>query len=178
MTKATRVIALLLLGTCLRAQQFDAVSIKPNVSGAQQRSFRAMPTGQIVATNVSTRQINANAYNMPDFLITGGPDWLASDRFDLVATSDRPQLRPDDLRQMLRAVLADRFTLRAQVVTREMPIYALVLARSDRAFGPQFKEVPGPCDPAQPNRQCGFTFNGSRLSGSRVTMPRLAQELS
>ena len=56
-------------------------------------------------------------------------------------------------------------------------MYALVLARPDGALGPQLRRVPGPCDPAQPQRQCGFSFNGNRLSSNAATIPRLVQEL-
>jgi uncharacterized protein (TIGR03435 family) len=46
---------------------------------------------------------------------------------------------------MLRHLLADRFALKVHYETRQRPIYALVLARSDRALGPQLKANPIDC---------------------------------
>jgi uncharacterized protein (TIGR03435 family) len=174
MSKTTRVIVMLCLTTCLRAQTFDAVSIRPNTSGAAQRSFRANP-GQVVATNVTVRQMIWNAYNIPDFLVVGGPDWLDSDRYDMTAKSESATT-PDLLRLSLRNTLAERFGLRARLVAQEQPMYALVVARPG-ASGPALRRVEGPCDPAQPLRVCGFNFNGSRLASNAASMPRLAQEL-
>lgn len=173
MTHTTRILAVLCLTAGLQAQTFEAVSIKRNTSGAQAQSFRAMP-GQIVATNVPARLIVQNAYNIPPFLIVGAPDWLMSDRWDLTARSETAT-SPDVLRASLRSVLADRFKLRARLVTQEQPVYALVVARP--GGGPGFKQVPGPCDPAQPLRQCGFNFNGNRLRSGAAALPRFVAEL-
>jgi uncharacterized protein (TIGR03435 family) len=176
MTKLAYLVAVLPLQPGVSAQQqFDAVSIKQNTSGARERSFRANP-GQIVAVNVPVRLIIQNAFNMSDFEISGGPEWIASERYDLTARSSKNPIAPDDLREMLRATLADRFKLRARVVVQEQPIYALILARPG-TLGERLRRVTGPCDPAQPQRVCGFNFNGSRLASNAVSIPRLAQEL-
>jgi uncharacterized protein (TIGR03435 family) len=155
---------------------FDAVSVKRNVSGAAERSFRVRP-GQIVATNVTVRHVIWNAFNVQDFEVLGGPEWLASERFDVVAKSDANPT-PDQMRAMLRNLLADRFRLKVHTVAREQPMYALVLARSDGRLGPQLVSATGPCDPAQPARQCGFSVGNGTMGSGAASMPRLAQELT
>ena len=170
------VVVLSLLAGSAQAQQFDAVSIRPNNSGEQARAFRVQP-GQIMATNVTLRHMIWNAYNITDFLVVGGPDWAATERFDLTAKSSSPTITPNEMRAMLRTALEDRFKLRARMVTQERPIYTLVRARADRAPGPRLVSTPGPCDPSDPRRVCGFSFTGSRLSSRAVTVARLAAEL-
>jgi uncharacterized protein (TIGR03435 family) len=156
---------------------FDVATVKRNVSGDSERSLRVRP-GQLIATNVTLRHLIWNAFNLQDFEVSGGPGWLATERFDVVAKSDRPNILPNDLRSMLRALLEDRFKLRARVATVEAPRYALVMARTDRRLGAELVPTPGPCDPVQPTRQCGFNVGAGTLAGSAVTIPRLAQELT
>src|SRR5688572_8395905 len=168
-------VVMTLLAGPAAAQEFDAVSIKVNASGASTRSFRVQP-GQILATNVTLRHMIWNAYNITDFLVVGGPEWAATERFDLTAKSSSPTITPNEMRAMLRAALQDRFKLRARMVTQERPIYTLVRTRAD-STGTGLVSVPGPCDPADPRRVCGFSFTGARLASPAVTIPRLAAEL-
>jgi uncharacterized protein (TIGR03435 family) len=80
------------------------------------------------------------AYQVRDFQISGGPDWVRSERFDIEAKE------PDELREelqklppeqrwekdysLVQSMLADRFKLKVRQETRELPIYALVVAKS------------------------------------------------
>src|SRR5437016_1775321 len=63
---------------------FEVASIKPNDSG-DGRVMMQMQPGQLRATNVTLRLLIRNAYQLQDFQITGGPSWIASDHFDLIA---------------------------------------------------------------------------------------------
>ena len=175
------VVALLVLSAFipLLAQApaaFDAASIRRNISGAAERSFRVRP-GQIIATNVTVRHVIWNAFNVQDFEVSGGPGWLSTERFDITAKSDSNPT-PDQMREMLRTLLADRFKLEAHTVTQDQPIYALVMARPDARLGPQLVPTPGPCDPAQPARVCGFSVGNGTIGSNAATIPRLAQELT
>ena len=135
-------------GIALRAQapasaSFDVVSIRKSASGAPGMQMRVQP-GNISMFNVPARQIIRQAYGLQDFQITGGPDWIANDRFDVEARFDAstsiPGLEgPARTQAMLRQMLADRFRLVARMDTREMPILALVPARSDSRLGAQMK---------------------------------------
>ena len=66
--------------------------------------------------------------------MVGGPSWLTSDRFDIVAKAP-DNASPEQMPLMLRALLADRFKLVVHTESRELPIYALVLARGDGKLG-------------------------------------------
>jgi uncharacterized protein (TIGR03435 family) len=61
--------------------------------------------------------------------VTGGPAWIDSDRFDIVAKAGQTT-PPDDLRQMLQTLLAERFKLVVHQEPKMMPAYALVVGKS------------------------------------------------
>jgi uncharacterized protein (TIGR03435 family) len=86
-----------------------------------------------------------NAYQLlQDAQLVGGPTWSTSDRFDIVATvAGNPP--PEQIPLMLRALLADRFKLVVHTETRELPIYALVLAGRDRKLGARIRPASFDC---------------------------------
>jgi uncharacterized protein (TIGR03435 family) len=104
---------------------------------------------------LSLRDYLATAYRFKATLISG-PDWTASDRFDISATlpdgSSRAQVP-----EMLQALLADRFLVKLHKEKTEFPIYALVLAK-----GPsKLKELPpdpndGPNDDPKSDEPVGM----------------------
>lgn len=59
-----------------------------------------------------------------DELIAGGPSWIDSERFDLVAKAT-PDTPPETVRSMLQSVLIDRFHLAFHREARPVPAYAL-----------------------------------------------------
>src|SRR5439155_20196322 len=112
------------------------------------------PGGRYVATNVPLRLLIQNAYQIQPFQLIGASGWIDSERFDIVAKADPallgpppggPGSGPAPIQSMLRNLLADRFKLVVHAETRELPIYALVLARTDGRLGPQLKPVSEEC---------------------------------
>jgi uncharacterized protein (TIGR03435 family) len=110
---------------------FEAASIKLNTSGDWRKSLGPAPGGRFLATNNALRALIAFAYGVDQstagFRIVGGPQWIDDDRFDVAAKVDGTWT-PQQMSEMLRALLADRFTLAAHHETRELPVYALVAA--------------------------------------------------
>jgi uncharacterized protein (TIGR03435 family) len=134
---------------------FEVASIKPNNSG-DGRVMMQMQPGQFRATNITLRLLIRNAYALQEFQISGGPGWMASDHFDLIAKMPEgfqpapgpppaPGGAPTPIQLMMRALLTERFKLAAHNETKEAPIYALVVARSDGKLGPQIKKSETDC---------------------------------
>jgi len=159
---------------------FELTSVKRNISGSERTSTRGQPNGGWSATNVRLKAVIARAYEVREFQITGGPDWVNFDRFDIAAKG--PEGTPTERRfAMLRRMLADRFKLVTHVETREQPVYLLVLARPDGRLGPQLKRSTLPCagqTTPQPGSTCGVdtSVNDSfgTMSAKGVTMDRIA----
>ena len=119
---------------------FDVVSIKRNPSGSTEQSVNVTPTG-VTFINFALRPIIQLAYGIPQASrLIGMPDWV-NDRYDVIART-KTAVSPATIvamRPMLQAMLVDRFKLSARLEQRELPAYALVLARADGRLGPQLK---------------------------------------
>src|SRR5688572_513162 len=132
---------------------FETASVKPNKSGDEERYIRIDPSGAgVTVVNMQLRALITFAYQIRSFQLEGGPEWIASDRFDILARSEREVPATgaffngqEPLRMMLRTLLADRFKLVMHKETKEMPIFELVLARPDGKLGPQLRPAAVDC---------------------------------
>ena len=179
-------------------QAFDVVSIKPSPPGAQNRLPRISP-GRVELFNTTLKQLIASAYSRFPFdprEVMGGPSWIDSERFDIVATMERPPRFDQtgmlgELNGMLRALIEQRFGVKAHNEQREGDVYTLTFARSDRKTGAGLRQVPDACAAAlkeltgaAPLRQrsgpppCSFGGPPGRLIGTGVTIAMFARVLS
>ncbi|MGB7220700.1 MAG: TIGR03435 family protein [Vicinamibacterales bacterium] len=176
---------------------FEVATVKPNKDGSGLISVGFEPGGRFRAVNTPLRLLVRLAYEVQDFQILGGPGWLSTDRFDIVAKADGVPPLPQ-IRLMLRALLEDRFRLAVHTETREQPIYALVIARSDGRTRPELRPSgtecapltlwpgappppPPPAGPAAAPRgsfRCPSMFVPGRTSARDVTMAQWATTLS
>lgn len=136
-------------------ERFEVASIRPNTSSAVGGpiggglGFRQ--PGRFTAENITLQQVLTYAYLLQEYEIFGGPDWVARDRFDIAATMPVPipGAAPRDVaarnRQLVRALLAERFNLVVHEERREMPVYVLVMARPDRRLGQRLRPFEGMC---------------------------------
>jgi uncharacterized protein (TIGR03435 family) len=166
---------------------FDVVSVKPNLTGVTGSGMTSRPDGSFEATNITLRALILNAYGMQENQVVGGPEWLPTDRFDIVArpASDGPR------GPRLQAMLADRFKLKTHTEMRERPVYLLVPARTDRRLGPSIMPATIDCsgggDPGKQRRDAGLTTcglqtstgrNGGTVRGGGLPMARIATTLA
>jgi uncharacterized protein (TIGR03435 family) len=183
----------------LRAQApagaaFEVASVKPNKTGDGRVMLGMQPGGRFTATNVPLRLLLRQAFNVQDFQIVGGPDWISSDRFDVIAKApEGSEFSADTMRPMLRSLLVERFRLAFHNETRDMPVYALMKARPDGKLGPGLTPAAvdcaaagrgrrggGPPAPPQPGQklECGFMIGPGRMNVGGMPMTNLAQALS
>jgi uncharacterized protein (TIGR03435 family) len=114
---------------------FEAASVKPaapSTDGNVRRSFKG-DAGRIDYQNVTLKRLIMRAYGVKEYQITG-PDWLDSAGYDIVATIPLDATEAQ-LPQMLQALLAERFKLTLHHVTKDLPVYALVVGKN----GPKLK---------------------------------------
>lgn len=166
--------------------KFEVASIKKHVddnSGNMMVRLGGPDVGRYTPTNVNLKLLIEFAYNLKDFQLSGGPGWVNSDRYDVnakVEDSTVEQLKKlpnekqqDQMRLMVRALLADRFKLKLSHQTKEMPVYALVPAKS----GTKLKESP----PPDPQSATDTPQMGSRVAmgkDGRPILPRGTWSLS
>lgn len=130
---------------------FEVATIKLNKSNDPGQSIRRTVTG-LTATNMPLRQLIVFAYQIAPFQLVGGPPWVTSDHFDMVAkleggrpTEAGPGQGPDAMMLAMRPLLADRFKLKTHRETREMDIFALTMAKAGGSPGPQLKPSTTDC---------------------------------
>lgn len=123
--------------------KFEVASVRENTSGDGKMMFGIQPGGRFTTVNVPLWDLIRQAYGLQRSQLVGGPDWMETARFDIVAKGEGDIARgagpggpPGPLNFMLQDLLEDRFKLRAHRETRELPIYALMLARTDGKLGP------------------------------------------
>jgi bla regulator protein blaR1 len=124
------------------------------------------------------------AYRIKDYQISGGPGWMGSDLFDVVAKGDNSATF-DQYSPMLQSLLADRFHLVIRRDTREVPVYALVVSKNGPKFrdahesDPNIPQLKGHTDLAGNGARPRVTIiRRGRLTTQGSSMPGLADQLS
>jgi bla regulator protein blaR1 len=180
------------------APVFEVASVKLDRPGDRDAATRLTSGGaairltsdRLVITNFTLHALIRTAYMLQDGYISGEPTWLGTERYDIDAKVDPDQLnklapgqRKVQIMHMLQALLADRFKLTVHHETKELPIYALVIANG----GPKVKEAkPGDTYPNGPTGPGGRPIGGGtlvepergKLVGQGVPIANLVQLLS
>ena len=142
---------------------FEVASVKANKSGDGNGNLRGLGSDRVVATNMPVRPMITFAYQVAGYQLIGGPGWLTTDRYDINAKLEAPptsvqpfipgSTTPNPMQLALRHLLEDRFKLRMHRETRELDIYALVMARPGGGPGPGLKPTTQDCSKAvEPQR--------------------------
>jgi uncharacterized protein (TIGR03435 family) len=87
---------------------FEVASIKPSAADAPRTNIQRDPGGGIALTGITLQTLVAMAYNIQPFQVAGGPPWLQSRRFDVVAKAPAGAAK-NQTWVMLQGLLADRF---------------------------------------------------------------------
>jgi uncharacterized protein (TIGR03435 family) len=156
---------------------FDVASVKVNPSGGGRiHIWSAANDGSFKTENVSLKGLLQFAYGLPETQVLGVSGAIADKKFDIEAklddaaeaelkklTTDEGKLRKQEL---VQALLAERFKLVCHMETRELPIYALVVAKGGSKL--------------TPTKSDGLRIGGSygKLTGEGLTVDGLARELA
>jgi uncharacterized protein (TIGR03435 family) len=120
---------------------FEVAVVKPSMPGGT-LSGAALPGGSISLRNLTMKLLIAGAWSVGDYAITGGPNWLDSDRFDVIAKA-APQSSTENIKLMLQTLLVERFKLAVHRDQKVMSVYALVRGKRDPKLKPAL-ENPDP----------------------------------
>jgi uncharacterized protein (TIGR03435 family) len=167
---------------------FDVVSIKENKSGDRTGRSGIRSNG-IYMVNMPLTVFLYQGFLPPK--VYGAPDWLQSGHYDLeakVAESDIAayhQASPAERERMLQAVFEERMKLKTHKETRELPIFALVVAKNGSKLKETQKGTPKRDPPPNALNQGGGLYRvpspaaGERqIIGQGAQIKRLAQYLS
>ncbi len=98
--------------------------------------------GSLMSVDMPLRPLIGFAYKLSagqtHFFISGLPDWVDSEWFDVEARAPVSDPTKDQFRLMMQSLLASRFKLAMHEEERQIPIYAMVLTKAGRT-GPQLR---------------------------------------
>lgn len=133
---------------------FEVASIKPSTEAGFQIAIQMMPGGGLRVRGATLKMLLTTAFDVREFQIVGGPGWINSDRYDILAkpagggsdtqTSDPAQLTDaqmktdrEQMQQRLQALLAERCKLAIHRESKEQSVFALLVAKN----GPKIQSV-------------------------------------
>jgi uncharacterized protein (TIGR03435 family) len=153
----SRLLCLVLLGTLSQGAaqtkpSFEVATVKPSAAGDNRVAILGQPGGRMVVTNATFKMVMAMAYRVRDFQISGGPNWIATDRWNIEAKAEEgsipPRAGPPDPTVippqllMMQSLIEDRFQLKMHRETKEMPVYELVVAKGGSKLKPSEDQSP------------------------------------
>jgi uncharacterized protein (TIGR03435 family) len=167
------------------APAFEVASIKPQADPRPPRGVSS--PDRFVDPDTTLRSLIEDAYELAPGQLVGGPEWIASRRFAIEAKTTGTPSRAE-MRLLVRALLAQRFNLKAHNETRELPVYVLERVRPNGALGPALRATPisecaapvvGLGPPAKPGSPpCGvISASAVRITALGVTMSQFARNL-
>jgi uncharacterized protein (TIGR03435 family) len=116
---------------------FDVATVKLFKQGSRPENRKITAAhGSLMMEQQSLRECITWAYNLTAASQISGPEWLDTDQFDIAAKADE-STSPEQLRAMLQALLAERFTLSIRHTTEQRPVYALQVGKG----GPKLREL-------------------------------------
>jgi uncharacterized protein (TIGR03435 family) len=171
--------------------EFEVASVKPSppaVAGGHVDVGVHVDGAQVRCTSLSLTDYIGMAYEVKHYQISG-PSWLGGERFDIAAKV--PSGERAHIRAMLQALLADRFQMKMHREKKELPVYALTVAKGglkmkELAEGPV--QTPGEANVAAQGGPGGvsvnlgggssFAFADGKLQGKKLAMTGFADTLA
>ncbi|HEX3093226.1 MAG TPA: TIGR03435 family protein [Candidatus Angelobacter sp.] len=175
------------------SEVFDVASIRPNKpTGGRFMFGGGWSADGFTSFGATLHGLVRMAYGVQDSQVSGGPDWVNSERYNVEAKMSgsvidklrklSPHQREVVEQHMLQALLVDRFHLVIRHESRELPVYALVIAKN----GPKIKEANSAntysngfkAPDGSPAGSGNMQFGGGELTGQGVPISVLVTELS
>jgi len=170
--------------------RFEVASIRPSPPSDTPTANVGMriTRSHVAITSLTMADLLSVAFNVSGRQIAG-PDWIQEARFNVSATIPGGVSR-DDVPAMLQALLHERFQMKIRREPRELPVYALMLAKNGRTLTPSpLKETEpdtvevtgsGGNDGVMMDLGGGssFALTDNAITATHITMTRFAETLT
>jgi uncharacterized protein (TIGR03435 family) len=163
------VLAGLLAAAVLAQAQaaFEVAAVKRNTLEDRIVTIRVGPGGRFDARGYTLVLLIQRAYGVMDWNVSGGPGWIRTDRWDVAAKANvAGDLTEAQLQPRLQRLLAERFKLKLHRSSKEMPGYALEIAKGGPKLQPSAEHDPRPDT---------FRMTATGMSGQGIPMEDLAR---
>src|SRR6185295_8471868 len=104
--------------------------VPPVLRASRQVRMGVLSDGRFVANGATARQLIQRAYQLKDFQILGGPEWIATEPLEIDVPVPAAVGNPRKMQALLQQLLADRFHLEFRRETPTQPTYSLLIANS------------------------------------------------
>ena len=151
------------------AQRFEVASVKPIITDSGTSGIKT-GHGRLDAKNVTLKRCIMSAYGVGPHQVSGGPDWLESDRFEISAKADKPTNDDAVLMAMLQALLAERFKLVFHRETRTLRALVLEAAKN----GPKLEKA----EAGEPGTNTSRINTGLSIDAHNTDMDLFAKVLA
>jgi len=150
------------------SKKFEVATVRENRSGGGGWRLGPPMHGSVSIENLQLKRIIASSFRIQDSMVFG-PPWIANTRFDIVGKGPDPKASNPEVWEMMRSLLAERFQMEYHIESREMPVYALVVAKG----GPKLKDPEkGPCaEKIKAGENCGDIGPIAPFAVGIVNMP-------
>jgi bla regulator protein blaR1 len=173
---------------------FAVASIKPDNSGRDNsgnitRLFQFPGPGRFHTVNIPASLMIQFAYDVSYSEVVGGPRWIESQGFIIDAKIDDSKLpefeslspveQREQMRLMVQSLLANRFNLVLRRGTKQMQMYALVVAKGGPKLTPTQVSDPNEPPPSGARQsRGGAQILPGKIIGVDQSMSGLAESLS
>ena len=173
-----RVAALLAVSYCAVLAQtttappaFEHVDVHPSAPGKDTSSGGFVPGNRFELRAFTVLQLISMATGVwEEDKVIGGPNWISTDKFDIIANVP-PSAPRDALQSMMRALMTERFGLAVHEDSRPFPVYLLTVGKK-----PTMKES---AEGGRPGCQSNRDQDGLiTLTCSQYTVAQFAQRLN
>jgi uncharacterized protein (TIGR03435 family) len=168
-----------LVFTCLPVfaqPRFEAASIHISESGQRSSEFHSRP-GMLTIRNYTLHRCIEWAYNLRPLQVEG-PEWLRDVNIDIDARVENRQSDDDEIRLMLRTLLAERFGMKAHLTQKEQQVYLLTTGKDGPRFHTAGSKDGSSFSPSARDGSSGFSEDKTGAIAQHVTMYQLANKLS
>jgi uncharacterized protein (TIGR03435 family) len=154
-------------------RQFELASIRKTNAVRPEiwvTPFTYSPSGRFAATTVTLTDVIVMAYKTRRIQMRGGPNWIDSERFDIVAKADMSEgdIKQEEWAPMIQSLLEERFRLRLHRETKVMPVLALVTGNNP----PKLQE------PKEGEQTLSYRGDSYQLIFQRMPMSALVNSLA
>ena len=148
--KRLLLLAAMAYGVCQAAPSFEVASITPCKPGTPEPAMEhtgmtqfTFPGGRFKADATTLKVLLEWAYRLQPAQHAGGPSWIETDRYDVVAKAEGPAT-DEQMRQMMQTLLAERFQLKVHHEDRKLGVYVIAVGKGQpKLFPPKESEVYG-----------------------------------
>jgi uncharacterized protein (TIGR03435 family) len=183
MWRYTLAIVIVLAATALQAQEtpkrsFEVATVKtcdPNAAAPNagmtpgRMNLPCLPLKALISIAYG-EVLGGGALGRRPIDVVGGPGWLATEFFAVTAKAEGAATTKEMIGPMLRSLLEERFLVRAHKESKEVPDYALVVAKPNPKLAPTPE---GSCTPIDINNttEAAFRELGDQRCGAGEMHP-------